>query len=217
MERRDFLKGVGGFFAAMAGFKALPPQKPPAPAKGFVFDFSGPTWDEHLYVMEQGVLLVEGSPAFVVQGICLQAFTPRPRTAEESTQDVFNTVRRSELAFQRVCGPYDHACRFLNTYGDVTNAKTNTLKLGISRTDNTPLWIELQNCVLTSIGVSVMSHSDKPPAERMWIADNLNLMSAGEPRITTGGRTAEVTPVAPEEISRQVLAEGIAQPTQQVS
>lgn len=203
MERRNFLKAAAAsLLAALTPFKAHTVQEPKALADGFAFDFAGPSYDEHLYVVEKAVLAMEDSPAFLLQDVAMSVYVPKPEVV--GTKNIFNRIAYCQVTAGRMVGPYGHACRFYTRFGDLANIETNSLKLGIVRLDNSPLWVGLEKCLIFSIGMSVCSNTDKPVAERMLISEQLQFRCDGEPTLTDGSRKRDITAVTDEEILKAV-------------
>lgn len=192
MDRRSFLSAA--LLAALKPFERSVTPTPPARVSGFVFDFSSEGREDYVFVVPQAVLVMEESPAFLLQDVVIEA------TASKGT-DGSRPLRSCEVMATRMVGPYDHAMRFCNRLGRGP-VLAESLKLGVVRQDASPMWVALPDCFMASIGVSFAADSDKGPSERMWVAEYVQLQVAGEPALADGSRRREVKAVTPEEIRK---------------
>lgn len=187
MNRRDFLKAsMAAFVSAMIPLEQGDKKSEALVLGGFVAEEENFLY----YVMPQGIMTFDDT----VVGMMFTDLVMSVRIGKKQGPPSPNV----DCTFGRVVAPLPVSTVFFDQLGDVQRAKNNIIKIGVVKTDGTPLWFKLSTCLIDSTGISVVT-TNKIPTEGMGITQFVHLTAYSEPEIT------EKPNITPQPISEERL------------
>jgi hypothetical protein len=193
MDRRNFLKaGVAALLAALTPFKATPEEeKKFSPVKGFMVTEDNEECEITTYCAPKGVVLIGDDkrfPGLLFESLTFSVITHknRPDNAEVSGM------------FWRLVGPDVVMHQLYERFTTPEECAKHSIRIGLIREDNSPLWFRISKITLSQVGLSVVAQVAHPDANKdgdsflpqfpgdtgkMMISEMVQFIAFGEPEL----------------------------------